>query len=84
MLCCSSSSPRLGFCFLDRVHATVSAVVQGQRVSGGFILITGQDGIRYALRPNQVAVVHDAVDIALGRRRFVTERVSVYKSTRPN
>jgi hypothetical protein len=23
-------------------------------------------------------------DIALGRRRFVTERVSVYKSTRPN
>jgi hypothetical protein len=27
---------------------------------GGFIVITGQDGIRYALRPNQVAVVHDA------------------------
>ena len=27
---------------------------------GGFILITGQDGIRYALRPNRVAVVHDA------------------------
>jgi hypothetical protein len=23
-------------------------------------------------------------DIALGRRKFVTERVSVYKSTRPN
>jgi hypothetical protein len=23
-------------------------------------LITGQDGIRYALRPNQVAVIHDA------------------------
>jgi len=38
----------------------VSALVQGQRVSGGFILITGQDGIRYALRPNQVAVIHDA------------------------
>ena len=34
--------------------------VQGQRVPGGFILITGQDGIRYALRPNQVAVIHDA------------------------
>jgi hypothetical protein len=27
---------------------------------GGYILITGQDGIRYALRPNRVAVVHDA------------------------
>jgi hypothetical protein len=27
---------------------------------GGFIVITGQDGIRYALRPNQVTVVHDA------------------------
>jgi hypothetical protein len=35
------------------------SAVQGQRISGGFILITGQDGIRYALRPNQVAVVHD-------------------------
>ena len=38
---------------------SVSAV-QGQRVPGGFILITGQDGVRYALRPNQVAVAHDA------------------------
>ena len=27
---------------------------------GGFIVITGQDGIRYALRPKQVAVVYDA------------------------
>jgi hypothetical protein len=36
------------------------SAVQGQRVSGGFILITGQDGIRYALRPNQIAVIHDA------------------------
>jgi hypothetical protein len=27
---------------------------------GAFIVITGQDGIRYALRPNQVAVFHDA------------------------
>jgi hypothetical protein len=34
--------------------------IQGQRVPGGFILITGQDEIRYALRPNQVAVIHDA------------------------
>jgi hypothetical protein len=31
-----------------------------QRVPGGFILFTGQVGIRNALRPNQVAVVHDA------------------------
>jgi len=29
-------------------------------VLGSFILITGQDGIRYGLRPNQVTVVHDA------------------------
>jgi hypothetical protein len=36
------------------------SAVQGKRVLGGFILITGQDGIRYALRPNQVAVVRDA------------------------
>lgn len=36
------------------------SAVQGQRLLGGFILITGQDGIRYALRPNQVAVAHDA------------------------
>ncbi len=38
------------------------SAVQGQRVPGGFILITGQEGIRYALRPNQVAVVHGADD----------------------
>jgi hypothetical protein len=36
------------------------SAVQGQRVPGGFILITGPDGVRYALRPNQVAVAHDA------------------------
>ena len=36
------------------------SAVQGQRISGGFILITGQNGIRYALRPNQIAVIHDA------------------------
>jgi hypothetical protein len=34
--------------------------VQGERVPGGFILITGENGIQYALRPNQVAVIHDA------------------------
>jgi hypothetical protein len=36
------------------------SVVQRQRMSAGFILITAQDGIRYALRPNQVAVIHHA------------------------
>jgi hypothetical protein len=36
------------------------SVAQGQRVPGGFIIITGQNGIRYALRPNQIAVIHDA------------------------
>jgi hypothetical protein len=36
------------------------SAVQSQRIAGGFILITGQDGIRYALRPTQVAVIHDA------------------------
>ena len=36
------------------------SAVQGQQISGGFVLITGQDGIRYALRPNQIAVIHDA------------------------
>ena len=49
------------------------SAVQGERVpggnatcgdagrrSGGFILITGIDGIRYAVRHNSVAVIHDA------------------------
>jgi hypothetical protein len=30
------------------------------RRSGGFILIAGIDGIRYAVRHNSVAVIHDA------------------------
>ena len=38
------------------------SAVQGQRMPGGFVLITGQDGIRDALRPNQVALAHDADD----------------------
>jgi hypothetical protein len=36
------------------------SAVQGQRCRVVSSLIIGQDGIRYALRPNQVAVVHDA------------------------
>src|SRR5215472_2516522 len=35
----------------------MSAAVQDRRVSGSFILITGQDGIRCAVRPNQVAMM---------------------------
>jgi hypothetical protein len=35
------------------------AAVQGQRI-GGFILIIGIDGVRYAVRQQSVAVVHDA------------------------
>jgi hypothetical protein len=47
-----------------RSEATVEiqaiAAVQGGRISGGFILITGIDGIRYAVRHHAVAVMHDA------------------------
>ena len=28
--------------------------------AGGFILITGLDGIRYAVRPQSVGIIHDA------------------------
>jgi hypothetical protein len=34
--------------------------VQGKRIAGGYILITGIDGIRYAIRPQSVAIIHDA------------------------
>lgn len=34
--------------------------IQGERISGGFILITGLDGIRYAVRPQSVGIIHDA------------------------
>jgi hypothetical protein len=34
--------------------------VQGDRIAGGFILITGLDGIRYAVRPQSVGIIHDA------------------------
>jgi hypothetical protein len=36
------------------------AAIQGERIPGGFILITGIDGIRYAVRHNSVAAIHDA------------------------
>jgi hypothetical protein len=34
--------------------------VQGERIPGGFILITGIDGVRYAVRHHAVAVILDA------------------------
>jgi hypothetical protein len=36
------------------------AAVQGERIMGGFILITGIDGVRYAVRRHGVAIIHDA------------------------
>jgi hypothetical protein len=33
---------------------------QGERVAGGFILITGIDGTRYAVRQQSVAIIPDA------------------------
>jgi hypothetical protein len=35
------------------------SAAQGERLPGGFILITGLDGIRYAVRPNSVGLIHD-------------------------
>lgn len=35
-------------------------IAQGERIAGGFILITGTDGVRYAVRQQSVAVLHDA------------------------
>lgn len=34
--------------------------VQGDRIAGGFILIIGIDGTRYAVRQQSVAIIHDA------------------------
>jgi hypothetical protein len=36
------------------------ATVQGERIARGFILITGIDGVRYAVWHNPVAAIHDA------------------------
>jgi hypothetical protein len=38
----------------------IEVTVQGQRIPGGFLLITGIDGTRYAVRQHAVAVIHDA------------------------
>jgi hypothetical protein len=34
--------------------------VQGKRIPRGFIPIIGLDGIRYAVRPQSVGIMHDA------------------------
>jgi hypothetical protein len=34
--------------------------VQGERTRAGFILITGIDGTRYAVRQQAVTIIHDA------------------------
>jgi len=34
--------------------------VQGERMPGGFILITGIDGARWAVRQHSVTIIHDA------------------------
>ena len=34
--------------------------VEDERIPGGFILITGLDGIRYAVRPQSIGINHDA------------------------
>jgi hypothetical protein len=46
-------------CIVLKSEQAMSAA-QGERIPGGFILITGIDGIRYAVRHNSVAVIHDA------------------------
>jgi hypothetical protein len=34
--------------------------VQGERIEPGFILITSLEGIRYAVRPQSLGIIHDA------------------------
>ena len=34
--------------------------VQGERIPGGSILITGLDGIRYTVRPQATGITYDA------------------------
>ena len=58
---------------MPRQHRRCTVAVQGERIaggnatfgdagrrSGGFILITGIDGVRYAVRQHAVAIIHDA------------------------
>ena len=34
--------------------------VQGERLAGGFILLTGIDGAPYAVRKQAITIIHDA------------------------
>jgi hypothetical protein len=36
------------------------ATIHGERIAGGFILLTGIDGTRYAVRQHAISVIHDA------------------------
>ena len=47
--------------FLDcSQYQGMMAAIQGSAHCGGFILITGIEGTRYAVRQNAIAVIHDA------------------------
>jgi hypothetical protein len=52
------------FYHADILAATVEmrsmATAQGERITGGFNLIADLDGIRYAVRPQSVGIIHDA------------------------
>jgi hypothetical protein len=37
--------------------------VQGERIAGGFILITGIDGTRYAVQQQAITVIYDADEV---------------------
>ena len=41
-------------------RAVADKQAQGERMPGGFILITGLDGLRWAVRQQSVAIIHDA------------------------
>jgi len=41
-------------------RSKVQMVGQGERIAGGFILITGIDGTRYAVRQQAITIIHDA------------------------
>jgi hypothetical protein len=41
-------------------RSKVQMVGQGERIAGGFTLITGIDGTRYAIRQRAITVIHDA------------------------
>jgi hypothetical protein len=49
-------------CSWDRqeARAVSEKSIQGERMPGGFILITAQDGTRWAVRQQSVAIIHDA------------------------